>query len=184
MLGPMGRWVDRDAVPRPRIAIFSSDAGLCRRIESIIDCQPDLEWICAVRTVERAISLGRSRVVDVLLVDSASDPQWKLCLMSNRLFPETALVALFAVSPRSSVASAWAVLHGVRSIVQLDMEPADLTNIIRRTAAGDPDFTLWDRRSSDPVPTRSRSGKEVPPRRTDDPRQPMSIRVRNFRQRP
>lgn len=164
MLGRMARWADRGTLPRSRVAIFSSNIGLCRRVEAIIDCQPDLEWLCAVRTVDSAIDMSQAGAVDVLLVDSASDPTWRLCLMLNRLFPETALVALFTGDAGSSVASAWAVLHGVRSIVEIDTQVGDLANIIRRTVAGDSDLSPWDRAADSSAATPPRSGKDVTPR--------------------
>lgn len=124
----------REAPCRLRVAIFSERPELCRRVGKIMAVQHHVEWIGPARTIEMAVRLCQSRIADVLLVDSRSDPQWKLTLMLTGLFPKSTVVALLAEEARNPVDSAWAVLHGVRGLVSSDADMADLAHIIRTAA--------------------------------------------------
>jgi DNA-binding NarL/FixJ family response regulator len=140
---------------KPRIAVFSRVSTLRERVEAIIRMEPDLEWAASTDRVGSAVKLVQQGHLDVILIDSASDPGWRLCLLLNRLFPETAVVAVFAEEPADMVDSAWAVLHGARGLVRLGAEARVLPATIRRTVNSNADLSPWLRAQQAAVPQRS-----------------------------
>jgi DNA-binding NarL/FixJ family response regulator len=126
---------------RPRVAIFSRTPRLCGRVGASVQSRPDLGWVGRVDTVGRAIRLCQLGRADVLLIDSASDLGWKLCLLISRLFPGVAVVVLLANEHQDEVKAAWAVLHGARGLIEADADPAHLGLAIRNAAKTSADMT-------------------------------------------
>ena len=113
------------------VAIFGRDPGVRLSVEAIVRADDDLAWADSLDSVEATIGLCESDRVDVLLIDSDSDPDWKLCLMLTRLFPRLTVIGLLGAGSRSPVSSSWALLHGARGIVGLDAETDQLCLAIK-----------------------------------------------------
>jgi DNA-binding NarL/FixJ family response regulator len=114
-----------------RIAVFSRLQSLRRGIEAIVRTDNGLAWVAGVCNVDSAVKLCESERLDVLLIESDSDPEWKLCLMLTRLFPSLTVVGLLGDAARSPVASSWALLHGAKGVVGIDAETERLGMAIR-----------------------------------------------------
>jgi DNA-binding NarL/FixJ family response regulator len=114
-----------------RILVFCHDSALAGRLEAIIRAEPDLRWTGSADNVERAIGLCEAHPPEVVVIDSASDPEWNLCLMLTGLFPALRVVALLADPPNRPAAAAWAILHRASGIVTLDAEPDRLGVAVR-----------------------------------------------------
>lgn len=114
-----------------RVAVFGRLPSLRRSVEAIVRADDELTWVDAVCSVDAAVKLCESACLDVLLIDSDSDPDWKLCLMLTRLFPRLTVVGLLGDADRSPVASSWALLHGAKGIVGVDAETERLGMAIR-----------------------------------------------------
>jgi DNA-binding NarL/FixJ family response regulator len=114
-----------------RVAVFGRLPALRRSVEAIVRADDELVWVDAVCSVDSVITLCESARMDVLLIDSDSDPDWKLCLMLTRLFPRLTVVGLLGDADRSPVASSWALLHGAKGIVGVDAETERLGMAIR-----------------------------------------------------
>lgn len=115
-----------------RVAVISS-ALLERGVAPVIRESRELMWIGATSDSDSAIHLCQTDRPDVLLVDSASDPQWDLSLLLTSMFPDLVIVALLRRNTRNSVAAAWARLHGVRGFVGLNANGEALLTTIRAT---------------------------------------------------
>jgi DNA-binding NarL/FixJ family response regulator len=114
-----------------RVAVFSRLQSLRHGIEAIVRTDNGLAWVAGVCNVDSAVKLCESARLDVLLIESDSDPEWKLCLMLTRLFPSLTVVGLLGDAARSPVASSWALLHGAKGIVGIDAETERLGMAIR-----------------------------------------------------
>jgi DNA-binding NarL/FixJ family response regulator len=89
-------------------------------------------WAGGASTVSEAVRLCEpSDRPDVLLIDSVSDPEWKLCLMLTGIHLELTVVALLDEDVCNPVDSAWALLHGARGLVGVDAETDRLGMAIR-----------------------------------------------------
>ncbi|HYS40217.1 MAG TPA: response regulator transcription factor [Pseudonocardiaceae bacterium] len=114
-----------------RVAVFGRLPSLCRSVEAIIRADAELDWVDAVGSVDSAVQLCESGRADVVLIDSDSDPDWKLCLMLTKLFPMVTVVGLLGDTDRSPVSASWALLHGAKGIVGVDAETERLGMAIR-----------------------------------------------------
>ena len=114
-----------------RVAVFARLPSLRRSVEAIVRADHALAWVGSVCSVDSAVKLCEAAQLDVLLIDSGSDPEWKLCLMLTRLFSSLTVVGLLGDADRSPVASSWALLHGAKGIVGIDAETERLGVAIR-----------------------------------------------------
>jgi DNA-binding NarL/FixJ family response regulator len=114
-----------------RVAFFSRLPSLRGSVEAIVRADHELVWVGAVFSVDSTVQLCEAANVDVLLIDSDSDPEWKLCLMLTRLFPKLTVVGLMGDDARGPVALSWAILHGAKGIVGIDAETERLGMAIR-----------------------------------------------------
>lgn len=116
------------------VALFCRDRRLCGNVEAIIRIEPDLRWMGAMCDVATALRVCESEPPDVVVIDSASDPGWKLCLMLTGLFPQLTVVALLNEGADDPVAAAWALLHRANGIVGVAAESDRLGTAVRDSA--------------------------------------------------
>jgi len=100
-------------------------------MEAIVVGEPDLRWMGSLEGVGAVISLCKSDCPDVLVIDSGSDPDWKLCLVATGLFPNLAVVALLHDGSPHPVDAAWGLLHRTSGIVGVTARPDRLRVAIR-----------------------------------------------------
>lgn len=103
-----------------RVAVFGTSQLLQRRVERIVREDSNMDWAGSVDSVDAAIRMCEWGDPDVLLIDSAADPGWKLCLMLTGMFEDLTVVEMLDESVRNPVDSAWALLHGARGIIGVD----------------------------------------------------------------
>jgi DNA-binding NarL/FixJ family response regulator len=113
------------------VALFCRSPSLRRNVESIIGGEPDLRWMGSHDGVGAVISLCGSDCPDVLMIDSRSDPDWKLCLVATGLFPNLTVVALLNDGSAHPVDEAWGLLHRASGIVGVAPKPDRLGMAIR-----------------------------------------------------
>jgi DNA-binding NarL/FixJ family response regulator len=126
-----------------RVALFCRNPNLRKHIEAIVDTEPDLRWMGSLDGVGAVISLCGSDCPDVLVIDSRSDLDWKLCLVATGLFPDLAVVALLNDGSPHPVDAAWGLLHRTSGIVGVTARPDRLRVAVRGAVqfgrTGDPD---------------------------------------------
>lgn len=114
-----------------RTVFFSGNPELRGGVETAVRTEPGLSWGGWVSTVDASLRLCESDCPDVLLIDSRSDPGWKLCLMLTGLFPALTVVALLDDTIRNPVDAAWALLHRANGVIGVDAEPERLGTAVR-----------------------------------------------------
>lgn len=114
-----------------RVLLFCRDQDLAGRVEAIVRTEPDLRWAGAADNVDVAIRMCEEHMPDIAVIESTSDPNWKLCLMITGLFPGTRVVALLNDAANGPVAAAWALLHRASGIITVDAESDRLGVAIR-----------------------------------------------------
>lgn len=116
-----------------RVLLFCRCPSLSSDVETIISGEPDLRWMGAYDGVGDVISLCSSDGPDVLVIDSRSDPDWKLCLVATGLFPKLKVVVLLDGDHTHPIDAAWVLLHRASSIVGVTARPDRLRMAVRGT---------------------------------------------------
>ncbi len=114
-----------------RVALFCRNPSLRKNMETIVAGEPDLRWMGSLEGVGAVINLCGTDCPDVLVIDSCSDPDWRLCLVATGLFPNLAVVALLHDGSPHPVDAAWRLLHRTSGIVGVTARPDRLRVAVR-----------------------------------------------------
>lgn len=117
-------------VRRYRVAFFTRSPTLARDAESVVRAHPLTAWSTHLDSVDSAFGACTDGRLDVMVIDSDCDPDWKMCLLLTKLHPELIVVALQSRMAVDPLSSAWALVHGARGVIGMAAMPHRLGDAV------------------------------------------------------